>query len=386
MFFILFAVLLVSQTNAIGIDRINQVVTVTDDVKAPGQLMPAGYNECSANFVIGSNCGAGNYVQCGPDMLGIFSESWLIPGPPGSTASTYMLCEWFGSVGGGQCVPKAMGNSSDYCFVATYGTPTTSPTISTTSTRTVTTTPTPTYTPHPSTSITPTITPTSTPTFTPHPSTSITPTITPTSTPSYTSHPSTSISPTTSVTRSFTSSLSVTSSKTPTVSDTPSKTPAASTSASKTPTRSISKSAAGSPSVTSSTSRSSTNTASISISASAAPSASNTEWAEKCYALYNEANSYNIGPMKMRDIESVTLTVGDAYRIDLSHYFCDPERDDLTYSVEGYVPDGLSLDGSVLSGTVTTAGHYILQAWAIDGAHHPPSPANHFSITVQARI
>jgi len=88
----------------------------------------------------------------------------------------------------------------------------------------------------------------------------------------------------------------------------------------------------------------------------------------------------------MRNIESVTLNVGDAYRLDLSHYFCDPERDEITYLLEGNIPDGLSLDDSVVSGTVTSPGYYRLQAWAIDGEHHPPSPANYFSITVQATV
>ncbi|MES9943931.1 MAG: hypothetical protein ABW080_03115 [Candidatus Thiodiazotropha sp.] len=50
-----------------------------------------------------------------------------------------------------------------------------------------------------------------------------------------------------------------------------------------------------------------------------------------------------------------TWTVGDPVHLDLNDYVTDPEGDALTFSLDRPLPDGVTLNGSVISGTPTTA-------------------------------
>lgn len=87
---------------------------------------------------------------------------------------------------------------------------------------------------------------------------------------------------------------------------------------------------------------------------------------------YNSAvNGYNLKPVKIGDVPSFSGPVGSTYSIDLSQYFCDPERMSLTYTVEGNIPQGLSVTGSTFGGTLTTPGHYQISAYAEDESMNP---------------
>jgi hypothetical protein len=53
-------------------------------------------------------------------------------------------------------------------------------------------------------------------------------------------------------------------------------------------------------------------------------------------------------------IPSQTWTVGVPVYIDLNDYVTDPDDDALTFSLDIALPDGVTLNGSVISGTPTT--------------------------------
>lgn len=78
----------------------------------------------------------------------------------------------------------------------------------------------------------------------------------------------------------------------------------------------------------------------------------------------------------------LSYAVNDDVEIDLSAYFFDFEGDEMVYTVlSGTLPDGLTISGSFLSGTVTTAysGDVVFEATDTIGLTGP-SPT--FSITV----
>ncbi|MES9991792.1 MAG: hypothetical protein ABW098_07555 [Candidatus Thiodiazotropha sp.] len=52
-------------------------------------------------------------------------------------------------------------------------------------------------------------------------------------------------------------------------------------------------------------------------------------------------------------IPAQTWTVGVAVHIDLNDYVTDADGDTLTFSLDQALPDGVTLDGSVISGTPT---------------------------------
>jgi hypothetical protein len=66
-----------------------------------------------------------------------------------------------------------------------------------------------------------------------------------------------------------------------------------------------------------------------------------------------------------RSIPAQTWIVGVPVYIDLNDYVTDPDDDALTFSLDEALPDGVTLDGSVISGTptaVTATASYMVSA------------------------
>lgn len=113
----------------------------------------------------------------------------------------------------------------------------------------------------------------------------------------------------------------------------------------------------------------------------ASASTSSTDLWAACHALATEG--YNRIPVKIEDIKSVSINSRTHYSVNLKNYFCDPESNPLTFSVEGNIPAGVHLSGNILSGTPTEPGHYQIRAMAWDG-NNPPSPSSSWWIDVLA--
>jgi len=270
--------------NAIGIEKITNAIAL----KGIGEMLPASMYKCARAFQIASNCGTLGNAACGTAMSGIFDQSWDVSSfftPPGTTASSYLMCQWTGSTGGGECVPMAAGNSANLCYIQNLPTPSASISVSL----------------------------------------------------SVSKSPIASVSTSAGASSTQTATASVTVSPTSAASATVSPTPAAS------------------------------------------PTASYDPWAA-CYA--SATDGYNMIPWKMGSVENANLNVGDTYSVDLSPVFCDPEDEALTYTIEGQIPAGLVVSGSTISGTVTTTGHFQLQAYAWDNSSNPPSTSVYWWIDV----
>lgn len=134
-------------------------------------------------------------------------------------------------------------------------------------------------------------------------------------------------------------------------------------------------SASPSPSKAASVSRAASPTSSASVSSSP------TDLWAACLALATEG--YNRIPVKIEDVQSVSINSRTHYSVNLKDFFCDPESNPLTFTVEGNIPEGVHLSGSILSGTPTTPGHYQIRAMAWDG-NNPPSPSSSWWIDVLA--
>ncbi|QHV99013.1 putative Ig domain-containing protein [Spirosoma endbachense] len=66
-------------------------------------------------------------------------------------------------------------------------------------------------------------------------------------------------------------------------------------------------------------------------------------------------------------IPNQIILVGQAYQLNLNNYFSDPDGQALTYSATG-LPAGLSVNGSLVSGTPSTTGVSSVQVTALDPA------------------
>ncbi|QIP12258.1 hypothetical protein G8759_06265 [Spirosoma aureum] len=64
-------------------------------------------------------------------------------------------------------------------------------------------------------------------------------------------------------------------------------------------------------------------------------------------------------------IPNQTILVNQAYQLNLNNYFSDPDGQTLTYSATG-LPSGLSVSGSLISGTPSTTGVSNVQVTALD--------------------
>ncbi|QHV97311.1 hypothetical protein GJR95_20890 [Spirosoma endbachense] len=64
-------------------------------------------------------------------------------------------------------------------------------------------------------------------------------------------------------------------------------------------------------------------------------------------------------------IPNQTILVNQAYQLNLNNYFSDPDGQALTYSATG-LPGGLSVSGSLISGTPSTTGVSSVQVTALD--------------------
>jgi len=333
----LFAVLLVSCSEAIRIEKLlTRKVNSTNT--HPGQLLPTeDYSMCTGSFIALANCGLGSHEVCDGVSSGVFSQSWNLEsvGTDGLNlvALTYLTCFWEGGVNDGTCLTKAVDQTENYCYeIAPSLSP--SPSVTTSGSASISTSPVASSSPagslSPAASTSPAASGSVLPSTSPIASTSVS------RVPSVTSAPST--------TSSVSPSPSTTSSVSPFPSTTPSVTPAPSTS----PSRSASPSF--NPFVA-------------------------------CHATAVEG--YNLIPNKIYDINSVQLGNGSAFSVNLDEYFCDPENRPMTYTVAGNVPTGLELNGSLLSGDLTGYGHYqiLVQAWD-DSGSNPPSPATTFWIDV----
>ncbi|GAB3881890.1 putative Ig domain-containing protein [Spirosoma agri] len=103
----------------------------------------------------------------------------------------------------------------------------------------------------------------------------------------------------------------------------------------------------------------------------------NYNWLASC----NSGSSPNQPPTTL-GIGAQTLTVNQPYQLNLSSYFTDPEGQPLTYSATG-LPAGLSVAGSVLSGTPSQTGTFGVSITAIDPGNL--SVSSNFTLTVQTQ-
>ncbi|QHV99022.1 FG-GAP-like repeat-containing protein [Spirosoma endbachense] len=70
-------------------------------------------------------------------------------------------------------------------------------------------------------------------------------------------------------------------------------------------------------------------------------------------------------PPTTNGIANQTILVGQAYQLQLTNYFSDPDGQSLTYSATG-LPSGLSVNGGLISGTPSSTGVSSVQVTALD--------------------
>jgi hypothetical protein len=83
-------------------------------------------------------------------------------------------------------------------------------------------------------------------------------------------------------------------------------------------------------------------------------------WLTSCQTGNNPSS-----PPTTTGIPSQTILVGQAYQLNLTNYFSDPDGQSLTYSATG-LPNGLSVNGPFISGTPSTTGVSSVQVTALD--------------------
>lgn len=85
-------------------------------------------------------------------------------------------------------------------------------------------------------------------------------------------------------------------------------------------------------------------------------------------------------PPTTSGIPSQTILQGQPYQLPLTNYFSDPDQQQLTFSATG-LPEGLSLNGSVISGTPSATGVSSVTVTAVDPGSL--SVQANFTLTVQ---
>ncbi|QIP11531.1 hypothetical protein G8759_02235 [Spirosoma aureum] len=97
-------------------------------------------------------------------------------------------------------------------------------------------------------------------------------------------------------------------------------------------------------------------------------------WLASCQTGNNPSS-----PPTTSGIPNQTILVGQAYQLQLTNYFSDPDGQSLTFSATG-LPAGLSLTGSLISGTPSTSGVSSVQITALDPGGLPAQTS--FQLTV----
>lgn len=99
-------------------------------------------------------------------------------------------------------------------------------------------------------------------------------------------------------------------------------------------------------------------------------------------AIVSDSIQFNLAP-KVLPFANQTVTLGDTLSLDLRPCFVDLDDEyALVFAAESPLPEGLSLNEGILSGTVTSSGSFALQITATDGSGQ--SSRLDFGMTVQA--
>ncbi|NEU69990.1 hypothetical protein GK091_24125 [Spirosoma agri] len=89
-----------------------------------------------------------------------------------------------------------------------------------------------------------------------------------------------------------------------------------------------------------------------------------TRYSYNWFASCQSGNSPNRPPVTT-GVPNQTISQGQAYQLELKTYFSDPDQQPLAFSVQG-LPAGLSLTGSVISGTPSVTGVSTINVSAVD--------------------
>jgi hypothetical protein len=169
----------------------------------------------------------------------------------------------------------------------------------------------------------------------------------------------------------------------------PSTSPEASITPSRSDTPSISvtpmpSTSATTPSLSSSMSATSSPSPSMSFGSSQSSSSAPSMTARNPNFCWDSAvEGYNLVPVIVRDIPEMLAHSGREFEYDLDGFWCDPEQATLSYHAVGNLPEGFTIDGSMMKGIFETPGSYQVQVYAMDdNPAQIPAPATTFWIHV----